>query len=29
VKANDNEELEAAFDTIQNAIVEELIRIKS
>ena len=29
VRAGDNEELEAAFDTIQNAIVKELIRIKS
>lgn len=29
VKAGDNQELEAAFDTIQNAIVKELIRIKS
>lgn len=29
VKAANNEELEAAFDTIQNAIVKELIRIKS
>jgi len=29
VKANDAEGLEAAFDTIQNAIVTELIRIKS
>jgi len=29
VRADNNEELEAAFDTIQNAIVEELIRIKS
>ena len=29
VRASDNEELEAAFDTIQNAIVKELIRIKS
>jgi len=29
VRAADNEELEAAFDTIQNAIVKELIRIKS
>lgn len=29
VRADDNEELEAAFDTIQNAIVKELIRIKS
>ena len=29
VKASDGEELEAAFDSIQNAIVEELIRIKS
>ncbi len=27
--ADDTEELEAAFDTIQNAIVKELIRIKS
>lgn len=29
VRADDAEALEAAFDTIQNAIVEELIRIKS
>lgn len=29
VRAANNEELEAAFDTIQNAIVKELIRIKS
>ena len=29
VRAGDNDELEAAFDTIQNAIVKELIRIKS
>lgn len=29
VTASDNEELEGAFDTIQNAIVKELIRIKS
>lgn len=29
VRAGDNNELEAAFDTIQNAIVKELIRIKS
>ena len=29
VRAADNEELESAFDTIQNAIVKELIRIKS
>jgi len=29
VRAGDNEELEAAFDSIQNAIVKELIRIKS
>ena len=29
IKASDGESLEAAFDAIQNAIVEELIRIKS
>ncbi|WP_409433421.1 pilus assembly protein TadG-related protein [Litorimonas sp. RW-G-Af-16] len=29
IEANDGEELVAAFDRIQNAIVEELIRIKS
>jgi len=29
IRAGDADQLEAAFDEIQNAIVEELIRIKS